>query len=188
MGPRSARDSSFFCSVNSIRDNTFVRLRVIKRRETRERLCMGGRGQGKEILWQFIFMESQRVWPEKFNRRGRTHPECGQPHPIDWGPKLGERRKWAEFQHASLSASCLWIRCDQLPHAPAVILPCHGGWHPKTVTTMNPFFLTFLLPATWSQQGAEERAQLPHRGATSCYLRQEREMINLGQRLLSLLP
>lgn len=136
-----------------------MRLRVTKKRETRETLCTGGRG-----IWQFFLMESQRVRPEKFNWRGRTHPECGQHHPIDWGLKLGERRKWAESQHASLSASCLWKQCDQLPHAPAIILLCHDGWYPKTVTTMNPFFLRFLLPATWSQQWAEEQAQLPHRG------------------------
>lgn len=65
--------------------------------------------------------------------------------------------------HFSLLPACE-KRCDQLPHAPAVILLCHGGWYPKTVTTMNPFFLTLLLPATWSQQRAEERAQLPLRG------------------------
>lgn len=46
-------------------------------------------------------------------------PYCGRHHPTGWSPGLNKRRKWNENQHLLLSASWLWMRCDQLSPAPA---------------------------------------------------------------------
>lgn len=171
MGPRSARDISFFCSVNSIRDNTFVRLKSHKERETRETLCMAGRG-----LWQFIYMESQRVWPEKFNWRGRTHPECGQHPSHRLGSQTGRKKKVG------------WV--------PACISLCFLSVKNNVTSCLMPL-LSFMVDGTlklWPQwtlsslrsfcqlhgHSSEQRSEHSYlsEAATSCYLRQEREMIN----------
>jgi hypothetical protein len=54
-------------------------------------------------------------WGRKFYlNEGSTIPPAGI---RDWI----KRKKWAEDQHPSLSASPLWISCGQLPCAPAVM-------------------------------------------------------------------
>lgn len=61
---------------------------------------------------------SVTVFVEIFTRVMETHREHGWYLPVGWSPGLNkkqERGKPAECQHSFVSASCLWMQCDQLP-------------------------------------------------------------------------
>lgn len=81
------------------------------------------------------------VWafPERFNWRGKTHPKCGQHCPWARVPDWLRRKKPAEHQCSSLSASWLWLPCDQLPHAPTAPSSLPSLPH-QTVSQNKPFF------------------------------------------------
>jgi hypothetical protein len=51
------------------------------------------------------------------------NPTCRPYYFTGWGPELNKRRNWAKHEHPSLSASWLWMPCDQLPPAPARMPP-----------------------------------------------------------------
>lgn len=93
------------------------------------------------MLWQlilivslmaFTFSVEKNFWAvsdgflDWNNQGGKTKPECGQCHPMTWGPGLNFK-KWAEPQHPSFSASWLWLWCNQPPHVPAV-MPSQPWW------------------------------------------------------------
>jgi hypothetical protein len=37
-----------------------------------------------------------KVFPERFNQRGKNHPQCGQHHPLSWNSRLNKNRKKGE--------------------------------------------------------------------------------------------
>lgn len=59
---------------------------------------------------------------QRFSWEGKTHRECGQHHPMIWGPEQNKERRWRkqpEYQHSSrfLTAYAVW----HLPHISATI-------------------------------------------------------------------
>lgn len=91
-----------------------------------------------ETLWGkmsfYIFQRVSRLgwWSRKTNTEYRRHHLWAGVW--DWVNK----RKWTDHQHPSLSASWLYVHCDELPQTPALCFPCHDGQR-------YPFFLNMLL-------------------------------------------
>lgn len=97
---------------------------------------------------------SEKVHPEKFNWGGKTIPECGQQHLMNWGPGPNKKMMGRELSRA-IMLIWLWGQCDRLLHTSTAKPYCDGlrSFNPWAKTNL-PFSSCFVgvLPWHWENE------------------------------------
>jgi hypothetical protein len=103
-------------------------------------------GQALKPLWSVGM--PVREFLVQVNGGGKTHPECGQHHPVPWDPGLNKEN--GNGTTACISpASSLRAQCEQSPLGPCH--PRHEGQHPERVSC-SKFLLSQVASVRVSRQ------------------------------------